>query len=311
MKIACVRRAITICLILCLLCSNITPAFALAATNGMTKIEDIGSGKMFIQETDEKLAAIGADNATHTITISIKYAANPSAVYQWVFNDYPEVEFDMSNISFWEEVINYAESKTEQATVVHFVTEEIPEDEPMVLSSAGADLREDLEGFLGTEYSNKHVSTKVMDGKIFQLYENLSFNIYSSGVRHSWNTGITISSLVAGVLGLTATTATMSTICGVLGIAFTVASMTLSSGKINQYTCAANYNRYVKMQSGTTYYALSDKIVSYTGYEDASLNSSGRASIVSATRSERYSHSQSHFNNGIFDEAYNNYILGV
>lgn len=312
MKKSCVRRVVTLCLILCLLCSNISPAFALDTVNGTTKVEDIGSGKMFIQETDEQLTAIGADNATHTITVSIKYTDDPNTVYQWVFMDYPEDEFDMNDLSFWEDVINYAESKTEQATVVYFVTEEISEDEPMVLSSAGADLREDLEGYLGeTEHSNRSVSTRVMDGRIFQLYEDLTFNIYSSGVRHSWNTGITISSLVVGVLGLAATSRIMATICGVLGIAFTVASMTLSSGKINQYTCAANYYRYVKLQSGATYYAVSEKIVTYKGYEDASLNSSGRASIVSDTKVERFSRTESHFNNGIFDEAYNNYVLGV
>lgn len=68
-------------------------------------------------------------------------------------------------------------------------------------------------------------------------------------------------------------------------------------------------NRYVRRDTGYKI-ALSDKVVKYKGYEDADLNSSGRASIVPETQSVVYSISQEHFNSGIFDEAYQNYLLG-
>lgn len=306
MKRTCARRVITFCLILCLLCSTVCPVSAETATNSTTKIEDIGNGKMFIQETDEKLIAIGADNSTHIITISTKYTTAPETVYQWIFTDYPDEEFNMSDLSFWEGIIDYAEERTAEATLVHFTTEEVSADAPMVISSAGADLIEDLEKQVGSEHYDQYVSTRVINGKIFHMYEHLTFNIYISGAK-AWNTVITIASLVVGVLGLNATTAIMSTVCNVLGITFTVGSATISAGKINVYTCEANYHRYVKLDSGSKY-ALTDKFVAFKGYEDTNLNSSGRASIVTATKSEVYGISQDYFNNGIFDDAYNNYI---
>lgn len=56
--------------------------------------------------------------------------------------------------------------------------------------------------------------------------------------------------------------------------------------------------------------ASNGKVITYKGYEDADLNSSGRASIVPETQSVVYSISQAHFESGIFDEAYQNYLSG-
>ena len=261
---------------------------------------------MFIQETNEKLIAIGVDNTTHVITISIKYKTTPDTVYQWIFTDYPEKAFNMNDLSFWDGIIDYAEERPAEATPVHFTTEEISADEPMVISSAGADLREDLQELVGTEHYDKYVSTRVINGKIFHMYEHLSFNIYKTRTV-SWSTGITLASLVTNILGLATTSRTLAIICGVLGIAYTVASEIIPEGRIITYTCEANYHRYVKLDSGSKY-ALTDKFVTYTGYEDADLNSSGRASIVPETKKEVYGISEDYFNGGIFNDAYNNYI---
>lgn len=303
-----IKRAITILLVFSMVFVTVCPVHADAITNTTTKIEDVGSGKMFIQETNEKLIAIGADNTTHIITVSIKYTSDPNTVYQWIFDDYPQEEFNMNSTSFWDEVIDYAEENSGEATEIQFTYEEVTADEPMVRSSAGADLREDIEERHGTEYSDVRVSTQVMGGQVFHMYENLWISIAKVGA-HAWNNGITLASLVVSILGLAATTATMGTICGVLGIAFSVGSMTLSAGKLNRYTCTAHYNRYVRRDTGYKL-ATSDKVITYKGYEDADLNSSGRASIVPATQSVVYSISQTHFNSGIFDEAYQSYLSG-
>lgn len=307
MKTCSTRQVVALCLTICMLCSTICPVFAEETANDQTQIIEIDNGKMFIRETNEKLIAIGADSTTHVVSISMKFMTDPNTVYQWMFDDYSDEAFDVNNLSFWEGIIDYAEEKMEEATVVIFTDEEAVADAPMARSSAGADLRADLEDYHGTEHTDKYINTKVMYGKIFHMYEHLYFSISTAGAK-SWNNTITIASLIVGVLGLAATGPIMAAVCGVLGVAFTSASMFISAGKLNKYRCEAHYHRYVRLDSGSKY-ALTDLIVSYTGYEDANLNSSGRASIIPESRSDNYSHSEDYFTSGIFDDAYESYLL--
>lgn len=269
-------------------------------------IETIGNGKMFVQQTESKLVAIGADSGTHLITVSIKYNAAPSVVYQWIFEDYPVEEFNMDSLEFWLQIIEYAEERIAEAEMVNFTHIEITEDTRMARSSAGADLLADMRNLEGSEHSDLLVQTKVMDGKAYGLYETMSFYIREVDTYY-WDDGVTIGSLVVGVLGLVLTNGTAVTVCGALGLGFTGVGMILPGGSINKYQCTANYYRYVKVGSGSTYYANAYKVVTYYGFEDADLNSSGRAAVSSDTRSCIHRPDEAYYNSGIFDAAYLEY----
>ena len=75
------------------------------------------------------------------------------------------------------------------------------------------------------------------------------------------------------------------------------------------YNYIAIYTRYITVDYGTVQYGHAYKIRNFDGYEEAALNSTGRAHVIPDTEILYYDANQSeeYFNNGIFNEAYNAY----
>ena len=193
--------------------------------------------------------------------------------------------------------------------MVEISIDEIDENTPSPLSSAGADLAKDLRGIVGNEYSNKYTNrSKIMDGHTYRLYETMEFSISKCNTL-SWKSGTTIASILAGIISVAPIPANVATFCGIMSIVGSVASTQLPEGKINRYSCMVLYARYVTVDYGSKQYGRAYKLRNFDGYEDADLNSSGRAHVFPETGDPYYDANQSeeYFNNGIFNEAYNAY----
>lgn len=315
MKKCKIERAISILLSVSMLLSTVSTAFAAENTENFTNSpqdtywEELVDGDVFVQQTDRKLVAIITSDAEHIVTISIKYVSQPNLVYQWIINDYPVAEFRPDDLSFWNDIIEYAEGKMGAASLVEFSIEEISENDPMVFSSAGADLAADLEGITGKEYADKYTyQLKRMDGHDYRLYETMEFNIRQLSTL-SWKSGTSIASVLVSIIGVVATGANVALLCSILGIASSVASTVLPAGKVNKYECMVQYIRYVTVDYGSRQYGHAYKIRNFEGYENADTNSTERAYVIPDTELLYYSGSQTeeYFNSGIFDEAYNAY----
>lgn len=297
--------------ITCLL--GVMPVSAYAANDGSeTYLDETADGNIFVQKNQDKIVTIATTDVEHIVSISILYSKDIRSkesciVYQWVLNDYPD-PFSPNIPSFWEDVIEYAEARKSEASLIAFALEETEPDEPMALSSAGADLASDLQSIVGREYSNKYIEMRRMGGHDYRLYETLEYNIRKVHTL-SWRDGATAVSIVTSTLGLVATNGTVTLICGVLGILSTASQDYLPAGKMNQYECMALYTRYVTVDYGTRQYGHAYKIRNFEGYEEASNNSTGRAHIIPDTELLYYDSNQSaeYFYGGIFDEAYNAY----
>lgn len=277
-------------------------------SNQNIHLDEIENGYVFTQKSDDKSVAIITSNTENIIAISIMYTPNSNIIYQWILNDYPVNNFDQNNLSSWHNIISYAEKNLNKASKVEISVDEIDENTPMPFSSAGADLAKDLVDIVGSEYSDKFTRIKRMDGNDYRLYETKEFTIRKDRTL-SWKSGVTVASILVSIVSVTATAGNVALISSVLGLIGSVASTVLPAGKINRYSCMVLYTRYITVDYGTTQYGHAYKIRNFEGYEDADLNSTGRAHVIPDTEILFYDPNQSeeYFNNGIFDEVYKTY----
>lgn len=306
------KKMISLLLVLALVTGIAVPVGAVEAETSEPQdytVESIEDGNIFFQQTDEKTVAIITDDTTHAVSISIKYsnAESPNTTYQWIFNDYPVETFSPNDLTFWQDIIRYAENQLDDATIVTFMCEE--RDYPQTRSSAGADLKADMIDELGNEYTGKYYYGKNMGYDVYQLYEDFSYNIRKVKTL-TWLDAISAATWlvnVANLLKLLDPTRTMATVLLIFDVVGPIASALIPAGKANEYKCLAQYTRYIKINGGSRKYCSGYKWVEYKGYEDASDNSTGRAHIIQETKDTYYGPSEEYFNTGIFDDAYGIY----
>lgn len=303
------RRSVGLILVLCLLLSITSPAYAANTEIDLNDLPNtyhsaIEGGDMFVQEADGKLVTILTNEAEQLVTISIKYDPASNTVYQWILESYPVNPFAPESLSFWTDIINYAEDRMDEAAIVEFEVESAMQNNAR--SSAGADLYNDLVSIVGTPYSDTLTEVRSIEGHTYRLYEALEFDIKNVTVNR-WLTAITVASFITGIVGLTATSSTIITVCGIFGLATTTASTLIPAGSTNEYTCKAIYTRYITVDGSVKWYAGAYKTKSFKGYEDASDNSTGRAKIFGSSVNIKYTSTGDIYNTGLWDIAYANY----
>lgn len=308
------KKVICLALAVIMLITMSSTAFATnESRNTRTYIGEIPHGHIFTKQTPDKTIAILTDDTKHLIDISIKYSSQPGTVCQWQIQNYPVSKFKPSNISFWNEIIEYAERSAANAAHITFtdVTYEKPIDITEKRSSAGADLLQDLEHLIGQReyYDLLKTSTPLYrNGIAFRVYESMQFRILLDGHK-SWSTPISVASLITGVLGLFITESLILTICNVFDLVVSAGTM-LSPGKINKYICRAMIYRYVTANGSKYIYNITDKFIDYKGYEDANINSTGRAYADSGSQTINFIQGQSYFGSytAQVDDAYQMYL---
>lgn len=308
------KKVISLALAVIMLMTMSSIAFAAnESRNNQTYIGQISNGNIFSKKTANMLVTVLTDNTRRLIDISIKYLNQPNIVYQWQIQDYPVARFEPASISFWNGIIEYAERNISSATPVTFtdVTYEKPIDVTDRRSSAGADLLQDLRSFIGQgEYFDvlKTSTPLYRNGVAFRVYESMQFRILTDGHK-AWSTTITVASLITGVLGLFITESLILTICSVFDIVVNAGTI-LSPGKINKYICRAMIYRYVTANGSKYIYNITDKFIDYKGYEDANINSTGRAYADSGSQTINFIQGQSYFGSytAQVDDAYQMYL---
>lgn len=310
MKVHRFRQILSALLVLSMMFSLTATAFASGHTESFppeTYVQEIVDGDIFIQRSDSKIVAIATGNTEHILDISILYPSDTAVIYHWLIDDYPVVVFSPDDLSFWTDIIEFAEQRTTEADLIESPSiQEAIEHEPMPFSSAGADLAAGLRELVGAQYSNKFIPPlKMIESHTYRLYETMEYQITKAN-QLSWANAMTVSSIVVSVVGiLLPPVGAMQQICTVLGIAFQGAATLIPPGKMNRYNCMVMYTRYVTIDGGGRQYGPAYKVRYFDGYEDADLNSTGRAQVLPNDDPPYYgSQSEEFFNNGIFIDAY-------
>lgn len=166
--------------------------------------------------------------------------------------------------------------------------------QPQPFSSAGADLINGMEKELGAKYTNRLLHTTTFKSNKYRVYQSLDFRVNAKGST-SWGKAMTVTSLITGVLGLTATTALVKAICGVFGIAASAGSI-IPAGKLNKYDCIGMEYRTVTINGSKYVYNSTDKFTSYKGYENASNSSKERAYIDTSSKKIDYLEGKTYYN---------------
>lgn len=284
------KKFISILLSLCLIFTMASPVMAaeisVAPSSSVVELDD---GYMYTAVTNSKKVAILTNNDGSLVDISISYLSSPNTVYQWSFESYAAPVFTTSN-SFWNGIIDYAESQMNSASVVTFtdVIYDTPIDITLTRSSASEDLKEEMVELLGTdEYAMRLIHTVDYGYMHMDIYETLDIRIFTAGVR-SWDTTITVSSLIVGVLGLAAYNYTfLAALCGALGVSMSIHSL-VTAGSIDQYLCRGMYFRDVTINDSSYSYAMADRYIDYTGYDDPGPSDTRRAFIDSNSYAATY-----------------------
>ena len=279
-------------------------------TTIMNYIEEIEDGKMYIEHCTNKNIVILTNEKEHLIDISIKYSEEPNKVYAWSITTDSLESSASQNVSFWNDVIEYAENHIDIADIVYF--ENVTYKEPIEINphsrlSAVADMYEDLANLIGDdEYTDALRYTKYTGSDVYRIKESLTFRYSLTGYQ-KWSKSISIASLITSILGESVTDARVKTLCTVFNIAVAAAGALVPAGKINKYICKADYSRYVTVNGSKYVYNITDKFIEYTGYENAT--GAGRASLDTQTKDTYYSHSSSYFSSYIdqYEDAYEMY----
>ena len=268
------------------------PAFAIEGTSkevfDESSVLSIDNGKLFSAKSEDKTIAILTDDSLHLLDISISYDPSCEEVYHWAISDYPDSKFTYDD-AFWKDVVAYAENHFEDSNTVHFTTTACNTSDSGVVacSSARADLVDQLQGYLGSgTYSAKERHRESYQGTVFTVYEQLSFSVEPIA-KKGWSNAITVSSLIVGVLGLTAT------ICGIYGIAASASSLLPANQSIQVYSCTGLYSHYTRAAGSNKIYNMTYRYVTYSGYDNP--KGTTRATIDSGSKTVEFDKGQSYY----------------
>lgn len=291
------RKVLCCALVVCFCCLTGVPALASGnASNAVNQVQPIQGGYMYTQLTDSQSIVILTDTLRGMAEVDICLLSQRNTVYHWILEDNLPSGIGSPTDAFWNSLISYCNSHMSEATVFQFIDYTL--DEPMVLpqtrSSAAADLQQDLAGLVGSQYSNRQMYTSSTTGQRITIYEDMVFRISYLGYK-AWSTAISIGSIIATVLGLTATTALVKAIANIYSVAASVGSI-IPPGKLNKYQAQAIVSRLATVNGSKYVYNTAEKFYNYRGYEDGDINSTARAYVDSSSQSIDYPQGSSYFN---------------
>lgn len=269
----------------------------------VSEISEITDGFMYLLGTSHKSAAILVNQYTGHMAASISF--QEGEVYEFIFETAPYANFDPLSQESWNAIIEYMEAHLGEGKYLSIEIVEENIDLSKMKSSVGADLKEELKNLVGSEYSDKVLSTSTKYGCSMKIEESMTLRIEEQK-KFSWSSAITVASLITTYLGVTATSAVVKTVCDVFGVAATASSL-IPAGSAKKYLCRALVGRwtYVNNKACNTTY----KYLDYYGIDDGNLNSSNPAHIYSG-RTTSYSHSSSYFSSYSqqIEDAYSYYL---
>lgn len=297
------KKAISFALVFSMFFTMCLPAYAESSdveeseADTFVYVEPIENGYIYSELNDSQAITILTDEVNKAIEIDIANRSQQSRVYQFILNDVSELN---NTDEYWKSLIEFGNSHLDEANIINVNVEEITYDEAemeiMPLSSARADLLEELQSITGArDYSGKYLQSITRGGPTFKVNENCKLSI-NKMKTYSWNNnpGLTVGALITGILGLSPVPRLVAAICGVFGVAATVASILPSSAKMDKYDCKVQYLRYVTANGSQYAYATAYKFKDYMGYDNP--NNYERAYIDGSSLETTYDASANYFN---------------
>lgn len=299
------KKVLSIIMVLAIILSS--NCVAIAQTNEFSEYKETASviktdeGNIFYYKDDVETITIVTNEKEHLVEVDIMNADELGVVYQLFISDYAK-EFDATSDEFWDSIISIAKENIADAKIIKIDVEDVTYEKPIdvtnLKSSAGADLKSDLEDLLGSEYegSFKYLKSNYSPYAAVRIYERMYFRIYDDGYKN-WSTSdtLTIGAFITGVLSLGSTTPLIGALALVFDVSASASSVISSSGRINKYSCTATISRYATVNGSQYMYNVTDKAYVYKGYEDNDLNSTGRAAVDSSSEQVIYTESSSYF----------------
>lgn len=257
----------------------------------------IENGYMYTMVTDYKSVTILTNDEENLIDIAITYSSDPGKVYQLLIDDYPEMELSPRTSEFWSGVIRYAESNLSNAkiNIIRQVRYEEPIEVSTMRSLLGGYFKSEYRSNEESEYSDRLKYTTTYEGQTIRIYESFDDIIVDELGFDSWSTAISVSSLIATIIGAKATTKRVQDICNLYGVSVGFASL-VPAGSINYYSITGDVYRYSTVNGSEYAYTITDKFIEYMGYENPDINNEDPAVFDSESREVYYSDSQSYFN---------------
>lgn len=255
-------------------------------------------------ESDSYGLTVTVDEINDSVELNYVIKPDFNTVYQWILEDVQHSEINEKSI---EEYAKYCLTNLDTARVIQF-EESTNNSEIELYSSAGADLTSDLVNELGNEY-DKQLYSHYLYGHQFYVRENMMYSITYKGNK-KWSGAISISSLATTLLGIAYPTSKLITALSIVFAVEPIANAIINPNPsgINIYNCQAIYVKYINIDSDKSY-NNTYKVLEYQGYEDASLNSPGRAAVDFSSKEVYYQDSESYYNDQFaqIDDAYANY----
>lgn len=296
------KRFLSLLLVLSILFSFSAPAYAATIETASDGNETLllEDATIYTKKTASQYFVLTVPDNSEPVEINFSFIANPSTVYQ-LYIPKDTMNLSVASSINWDTVQFLCQENISSAKQINFVIEDVTYDEPIEItnmrSSVSADLMEDLADLRGNEYEWRKVHETTYQGENIKIYERMDFRIYEAGYKR-WSTGediLTLGSFITGVMGYTVTSATL----GAFGIIFCVLPQAIStisgSGKLNKYNCCAFIGRHASINDSEYAYTMTDNVYAYLGYDDADLNSTERAAIVSSTLDHYYTDGSSYY----------------
>ena len=250
-----------------------------------TSTQRVQGADIYIKESSLKRAVVVRDRNANIMDVSVVYLDAPETVYQFrlsasTFEDFSFIE-----------VVSYAEDNLSKSQLVRVA--DVTYDEPIEVSnmrsSASADLQSAMANDLGSgPYSHVERVTRYRGGQTIKFYETMEFLIEHAGYK-AWTDALTVASLIATFIGIANPSASLiSAICNIFSVTVSASALLPAHSAINRYTCTAKQYRYASINGSQYMYNITYKFVRYSGYENASLNSTERAQIDLSSKTTEF-----------------------
>lgn len=294
----------TIAMLLCMSMIFVLSSAAFASEPAEVSVLPMTDGVIYAREDANQIAVVSVPNSGDLLEVNVLDADMPSVVKQYYIDAEGIAANNLSSAraSEWNEVISMCNNSAESEKQIIFTVEDVTYDTPIDItnrrSSITADLEGDLTDFHGSEYEGVLKYSTTYSGQNIKIYERMDFRIYENGYK-SWSTGsplITLGTFILEVLLLTVNNKLVSALSDVFAVGESVDSLIAGSGRVNKYNCVAYVGRYSSINNSEYAYTMTDRVHSYTGYDDNDLNSTARAAIDESSKYSYYSDSSTYYN---------------
>ena len=308
------RKRIAFFLLMVFILTQTCSAFAAASEPTETYVYSDATSDVYTEKSSSSIAAIVISRRNSFVEFTLRYLQpdKEHLLYHVMLgNDIlGSIPGAYGSSEFWQNLKLFLVQNLDQARVLEISS---LEDEGQITSrgSVTADLYEDLAIIHGAQYTGKLLSTEVRSGHTFKLNQLLQFYVNKDAKQTIVQEGLSLASVVVTLFSLAnPKNAILSKTASLLGLtSFAADTIIPSTVKLDKYTAAAQYIKYVTVDNGNAPYSNAAKTYEYIAYNNPDLRDSSRAYLCKETEDIWYSQTLSYFTNNaqLIEDAYRAY----